>query len=64
MLKPPFEFLQPERYLLVVYIDKRYLQSDSFTECAENVIRIKTIIGNSRFLHWDRQTKNNITTRN
>ena len=40
LMKPPFSFLRSERYLSVICVDDRNLQGDSFTKCAENVIRI------------------------
>ena len=38
-MKSPFSFLRSEGYLSVIYVDDCYLQRDSFTKCAENVIR-------------------------
>ena len=38
-MKPPFSFLRSEGHLLVTYVDNCYLQGDSFTKCAENVVR-------------------------
>ena len=40
LMKPPFSFLRSEGYLSVIDVDDCYLQGDSFTKCAENVIRI------------------------
>ena len=39
LMKPPFYFLRSKVYLSVIYVDECYLQGDSFTKCAENVIR-------------------------
>ena len=37
-LQTLFAVLQSERYLSVIYVDDCYLQGDSFTEWAQNVI--------------------------
>ena len=37
LMKP--SFLRSEEYLSVIYVDDCYLQGDSFTKCAENVLR-------------------------
>ena len=50
LMKPPFSFLRSEEYLSVIYVDNCYLQGDSFTKCAENVIRTIYIL-ESRILH-------------
>ena len=39
LMKPPFLFLRSEEHLSVIYVDDCYLQGDSFSKCAENVIR-------------------------
>ena len=44
LMKPPFLFLRSEGYLSVIYVDDCYLQGDSFTKCAENVIRTIEIL--------------------
>ena len=44
LMKPPFSFLRSEGYLSVIYVDDCYLQGDSFTKCAENVIRTIDIL--------------------
>ena len=44
LMKPPFSFLRSEGYLSVIYVDDYYLQGDSFTKCAENVIRTIDIL--------------------
>ena len=43
-LMKPFSFLRSEGYLSVIYVDNCYLQGDSFTKCAENVIRTIDIL--------------------
>ena len=44
LMKPPFFFLRSEGYLSVIYVANCYLQGDSFTKCAKNVIRIIDIL--------------------
>ena len=44
LMKSPFSFLRSEGYLSVIYVDNCYLQGDSFTKCAENVIRTIDIL--------------------
>ena len=44
LMKPPFSFLRSEGYLSVIYVDDCYLQGDSFTKCAKNVIRTIDIL--------------------
>ena len=39
LMKPLFSFLRSEGYLSVIYVDDCYLQRDSLTKCAENVLR-------------------------
>ena len=41
LMKPSFSFVRSEGYLSVTYVDDCYLQNDSFTKCAENVIATK-----------------------
>ena len=43
-LMKPLSFLRSEGYLSVMYVDDCYLQGDSFTKCAENVIRTIEIL--------------------
>ena len=40
LMKPPFSFLRSEGYLSVIYVEDYYLQGDSFTKCAKNLVRI------------------------
>ena len=49
LMKPPFSFLRSEGYLSVIYVDDCYLQGDSFTKCAKNVIRTTEILENLGF---------------
>ena len=49
LMKPTFSFLRSEGYLSVIYVDDCYLQGDSFTKCAENVIRTIDILGGLGF---------------
>ena len=49
LLKHHFVFLPSERYLSVIYVDGSYVQGDSFTECAQNVIRTITTLENLKF---------------
>ena len=49
LMRPPFSFLRSEGYLSVIYIDDCYLQSVSFTKCAENVIRTIDLLENLGF---------------
>ena len=44
VMKPPFSFLRSEGYLSFIYVDDCYLQGDSFTRCAKNVIRTADIL--------------------
>ena len=58
LMKSPFSFLRSEGYLSVIYVDNCYLQGDSFTKCAENVIRTIDIP------YYDREIRNNTKTKN
>ena len=49
LMKPPFSFLRSERYLSVICVDDRNLQGDSFTKCAENVVRTIETLENLGF---------------
>ena len=49
LMKPLFSFLRSEGYLSVIYVDDCYLQGDSFTKCAENVIRTIDILESPGF---------------
>ena len=40
LMRPPFSYLKSDGHLPVIYVDDCYLQSDSFTKFAENVIKI------------------------
>ena len=44
LMKPAFSFLRSEGHLSVIYVDECYLQGDSYTKCAENVIRTIEIL--------------------
>ena len=43
LMKPLFSFLKSEGCLSVIYVDNCYLQGDSFTKCAENVMRTEIL---------------------
>ena len=49
LMKPPLSFLRSEGHLSVIYVDDCYLQGDSFTRCAENVIRTIEILDSLGF---------------
>ena len=49
LMKPPFSFLKSEGYLSVIHVDDCHLQGDSFTKCAENVIRTIEVLGSLGF---------------
>ena len=55
LMRPSFSFLRSERYLSVIYVDCCYLQGDSFTKFAENVIRtIETLESLGFYINIDK----------
>ena len=49
LMKPPFSFLRSEGHLSVIYVNDCYLQGDSFTKYAENVVRTIEILDSLGF---------------
>ena len=51
LMKHLFPFVRPERCFSVIYVGDHCLQGDSFTKCAENVIRTIEVLESPGF--WE-----------
>ena len=55
LMKHLFSFLRSEGYLSVIYVDNCYLQGDSFTKCAKNVIRTEILENLGLYIKIDKK---------